>query len=215
MGRPSFASTSKSVFLGYKPIDNRRLTTDVVTEQIGIPVLVRGDVIYLRQDFSVALLPVPNPDPRHPGDRFDFMVRQRPLTAKQNQELLEMVATRKTYEQKESVLFALRQLTGKDPGTTYEDWLRLYPTAAEEAFARRWIDRLLQESPAQRLWTLEKMRDGKEPAFAFALMRAIPHLTDTERAKAAEYLEKRLARAPSERKALVATVKAELSKKQR
>jgi hypothetical protein len=213
MRRLSFARISKSVFLGNKTIVNKRLTTDVVTEQIGIPVLVRGDVIYLRQDFSVALLPMPNPDPRNPEDRFDFMVRQRPLTPKQTKQLLEMVKMRETYAQKESVLFALRQLTGNDPGTTHEDWLRLYPTAEEDALARRWIDRLLQESPAQRLRTLEKLRDGKEPAFTAALTRAIPHLTGIERAKASEYLEKRLARSPSNIKAPSASVKTEALEK--
>ena len=161
----------------------------------------------------MALKPVPNLDPRHPGNRFDFMVRQRPLTPKQAKQLIEMVATRETYEQKESVLFALRELTGKDPGTTHEEWLRLYPTAEEDALARRWIDRLLQESPAQRLRTLEKMRDGKEPAFTAALTRAIPHITGIERAKASEYLEKRLARSPSNIKAPLASVKTEASEK--
>ena len=137
------------------------------------------------------------------------MVRQRPLTPKQAKQLLEKVATWETYEQNEAVLFALRELTGMDPGSTHEDWLRLYPTAEEDSRARRWTDRLLQESPAQRLRTLEKLRDDKEPAFTAALARAIPHLTGIERARASEYLEKRLARWPTNINAPSASMKTE------
>ena len=59
----------------------------------------------------------------------------------------------------------------------------------------------------------DRMRDGKEPAFTAALTRAIPHITGIERAKASEYLEKRLARSPSNIKAPLATAKTEALEK--
>jgi hypothetical protein len=68
---------------------------------VGDPLLVRGDVTFLRQDFSVL----------HDDERFDYLVRIRPLRTK---ELEELQATRKgesSHPQREAVLFALRELT--------------------------------------------------------------------------------------------------------
>ena len=48
-----------------------------------LPILIRGDVTYLRQDFSVHL-PVPQPPGRPPQAlRFDYLVRTRPATAEE------------------------------------------------------------------------------------------------------------------------------------
>ena len=70
-----------------------------------------------------------NPEESPAHQRFDFLIRRRPLTAVQAAELLH----RKQREigrnpQREAVLFALRELTGKDLGSKTEKWLRgLWP----------------------------------------------------------------------------------------
>src|SRR5207248_1478887 len=55
--------------------------------------------------------------------RFDFMVRERPVTPFDRG-----VTTRAgpgPSEQQRSLFFALRELTGADPGPTAEDWKKL------------------------------------------------------------------------------------------
>lgn len=68
---------------------------------------VRADVTYLRQDFSVTQ-PVDEPGPWPAHQRFDYLVTERPTAAP------DAVDRRKDYPQRQSVLFALRELTGKD-----------------------------------------------------------------------------------------------------
>src|SRR5207253_1905516 len=82
---------------------------------------VRADITYLRQDFSM-VLPVLNSDPWPLHQRFDFLVRQRPLSPDQADLLTRKARERKTTEQKEAMLFVLRELTGKDLGTTAREW---------------------------------------------------------------------------------------------
>jgi hypothetical protein len=92
-------------------------------------VYVRAEVTYLRQDFSVTQ-PVEAADPWPTQQRFDYLVSERPVnardqiredTAKEGDESRPGPAA-SSYPQRESVLFALRALTGKDLGTTSEDW---------------------------------------------------------------------------------------------
>ncbi len=90
---------------------------------------VRADLTHLRQDFSV-VQPVPIPG-KWPGEqRFDYLVRTRALTAME-QTAFEKAQKEnkilKTYPQQGSVLFALRELTGKDYGNAYEDWATRLP----------------------------------------------------------------------------------------
>jgi sugar lactone lactonase YvrE len=87
-------------------------------------IFVRADITYLKQDFSVPL-DVPEHDPWPATQRFDFMVMERPATK------LEALGYRKgaeerPSEQRKALFFALRELTGKDPGPTAEDWKRLF-----------------------------------------------------------------------------------------
>jgi hypothetical protein len=79
---------------------------------------VRADITYLRQDFSVPQ-PVAQPGAWPCSQRFDYLVRVRPANLR---ELFERVRPPDTYPQREAVLFALRELTGKDPGTTASGW---------------------------------------------------------------------------------------------
>jgi hypothetical protein len=89
---------------------------------------VRAEVTYLRQDFSVAQ-PVEDADPWPTQQRFDYLVVAHPVPAplpiRMHRTQKKGSAVRRSvsaYPQRESVLFALRELTGKDLGTTSEAW---------------------------------------------------------------------------------------------
>jgi outer membrane biosynthesis protein TonB len=88
-------------------------------------ILIRADVTYLRQDFSLIHL-VPEPDKWPRRQRFDYLVRIRELTA---DEVSRLTATKDrdaedpaTYPQRRAVLWALCELTGKDLGLRSDDW---------------------------------------------------------------------------------------------
>ncbi|HJT79383.1 MAG TPA: HEAT repeat domain-containing protein [Gemmataceae bacterium] len=85
---------------------------------------VRADVTYLRQDFS-EILPVENAKPWPRLQRFDFLVRVRPLTrgevqAWHRREQLAGPSTPPASHQ--AAVFALRGLTGLDGGYTADSW---------------------------------------------------------------------------------------------
>lgn len=87
--------------------------------------LVRIDVTYLRQDFSV-MQPVANAKPWPEMQRFDFLVRTRQLTeaeAKTYQEKLSQPGQLSPYQS--ATLVALRELTGKDADANGKAWRRL------------------------------------------------------------------------------------------
>jgi hypothetical protein len=130
--------------------------------------------------------------------RFDYLVRRRPLGPKEAKKLQEQYAGKATYEQREAVLFALRELTNKNPGQGYEDWLKLYPSAEVDTEAARLIERLVKAAPAKREQVLTQLRDGKGEAYTQALARSIPKLPAAEQEKAREALIKRLSRMPPE-----------------
>ncbi len=80
---------------------------------------IRADVTYLQQDFSL-MQPVAEPNKWPAVQRFDYLVCQRELTA---EEIKVVESSRandankpKTYPQRESVLWALHELTGYEPG---------------------------------------------------------------------------------------------------
>lgn len=89
-------------------------------------VLVRADVTYLRQDFSV----MHDMDKSNAGrnlQRFDYLVRTREATEKEQLISYGEGTSPKevpSYSQREAILFALRKLTGKDLGPRTEDWRR-------------------------------------------------------------------------------------------
>jgi hypothetical protein len=55
------------------------------------------------------------------------MVRLRPVTRAEYALLQTRKAGPPTYPQREAVLFALRELTGRDAGDQTEAWQQLYP----------------------------------------------------------------------------------------
>jgi hypothetical protein len=83
----------------------------------GLPdLLVRADVTYLRQDFSV-LLPVANAETWPEMQRFDFLVRTRVLTEDEAKEYREKLTPHMSDESspyRSAALAALRELTSRD-----------------------------------------------------------------------------------------------------
>ncbi len=90
-------------------------------------VFVRADITYLRQDFSVTL-PVADSKPWPEQQRFDFLVRTRPLTEKERAAWEARAASPRTEalsEHRRVLLSALQGLTGEYAGTTAAHWRAL------------------------------------------------------------------------------------------
>jgi hypothetical protein len=85
---------------------------------------VRAGTTFLRQDFSV-VQPIAVPGKWPANQRLDYLVRTRPLS---KQEQLQFQKWQKEnpkpapHEQREALLFSLKELTGKDAGSSHEDW---------------------------------------------------------------------------------------------
>jgi hypothetical protein len=89
--------------------------------------LVRIDVTYLRQDFS-QLQAVGDAAPWPEMQRFDFLVRMRPLAEEEAKVWQEKLTQRKPGQVSpyhRAVLSALRELTGKDAAPTADAWRKL------------------------------------------------------------------------------------------
>jgi hypothetical protein len=160
----------------------------------GFPLLVRADITYLRQDFSIQQpnrLALTSP----PVDlRFDYVVRFRPLTESQTREWKAQTKRPDTYEQREAVLFALRELTGQDAGPTTEAWQKLYPTSEFEEWTQKLTMTLVDAPDLQKLAVIKKMRDAKGVAYTEALAQAIPQLAEPYQPKARAALVERMKR---------------------
>jgi hypothetical protein len=86
--------------------------------------VVRADVTYLKQDFSV-MQPVENAAPWPLYQRYDYLVRVRPLNAEEQVAFARQQDARKTppmSEHRQAILYALRALTGRDAGTSVRGW---------------------------------------------------------------------------------------------
>jgi hypothetical protein len=86
-------------------------------------IFVRADITYLKQDFS-AMQAVPLSDPWPAVQRFDFFVRERLAT---ESDYLESASREKSgpTDRQRSLFFALRELSGRDPGPSVASWKRL------------------------------------------------------------------------------------------
>ena len=159
-----------------------------------VPLLIRGDVTYLRQDFSVQL-PILQPvGPPSPGVRFDYLVRVRTATPEEVSSLKARHDPNASYPQRDAVLFALRELTGQDAGPTTEAWQRLFPTADLEVQAARLSEELIRAPAQRREQLLMRLRDGKGVAYTQALAAAIPRLDGPFQERARAVLVERLTR---------------------
>jgi HEAT repeat protein len=163
------------------------------------PLVIRADITFLRQDFSVQLPGVRFAPVQEaaPALRFDFFVRTRRLTKSEVARLKEPWGEA-SYPQREAVLFALRELTGQDPGRATEDWVRLYPTAQTEVEAARLADKLVAAGPVRLAQLLGQARGGDEEVRIKGLAIARPRLKGEARDKVHEALIQQLARLDAE-----------------
>ena len=91
-------------------------------------IVVRLDMTYLRQDFSV-MMPVSEAHPWPEMQRFDFLVRTRTLTSAEAQAYVEADEPGRLSPYHRSALFALRELTGRDTEPTAAAWRKLLKLA--------------------------------------------------------------------------------------
>jgi HEAT repeat protein len=206
------------------------------------PLIVRGDITFFRQDFSVklstatasvlvpalanpvvvqpnqaavpanpfglapvrgklglGLLGVPNPalaapTPVAPAQRFDYLVRTRPVTPAQADKLLAANKDRKTYPQRDAVLFALRELTGTDAGETTQAWRDMFPRADTDAEASRLRSQLMVGDAVQQAVTMGKWLAQRSDTLNDALAVLIPDLSSELQKKVRDVLVDRLKR---------------------
>jgi hypothetical protein len=87
-------------------------------------IMVRVDVTYLRQDFS-AKLPVEDSSPWPTYQRFDFLVRTRKIDAKEAESIVKRIQEEpESAPYRRAILFALREMTGKD-AVDASEWRRV------------------------------------------------------------------------------------------
>jgi len=167
---------------------------------------VRADITYLKQDFSI-LQPEPNHGRLWPEEqRYDYMVRWRALS-KQEQALWQgrFKDLRPPAPQCESLLYALRELTGENPGPTAEDWKRHYSPVTGKRFQKplepreqmlHLADSLVAAAPARQMELLQEFRDRSGPAYDQAIALAVPRLATEPQRLARRVLAKRLHTVP-------------------
>jgi hypothetical protein len=161
-------------------------------------VLIRADVQFLRQDFSVTLPPGDSYSAAG-GLRFDFLIRARPLKPAELREWKNQTrSVAPAYPQRDATLYALRAITGQDAGATTEAWLSLYPHAYAEADGVRLAAALRAAPPDQREQLLARYRDAKEGHYTEGLAHAIPHVAAKFQEKVRAALVERLARLPAD-----------------
>jgi hypothetical protein len=163
------------------------------------PLVIRADVVFLRQDFSSLLAVAPGAGGAAPTRlRFDYVVRTRDLTKQERSQLRVSGGEDADYPQRQAVLFALRELTGQDAGTTTAAWQKLYPQADAEVEAVRLGRDFAKADPIRQETLLAQLRDGKRPAHTLALAHVIPGLKGKKQETARDYLATRLAQLPED-----------------
>jgi hypothetical protein len=134
----------RSCLLCHAPGNTGKVSGDSVRAEVPVPgqplnspsgpyntsrqdILVRVDVTYLRQDFSV-LQAVADANPWPEMQRFDFLVRTRVLSEDEAATYREKLKSHESGEfspYQRAALTALRELTGRDTEPTPEAWRRL------------------------------------------------------------------------------------------
>ncbi len=127
---PSFSKSD--LVRGRVPIPNEEPPPLYYAETSGL--FVRADITYLRQDFSL-MQPVTNAKKWPGSQRFDYLLRTRRANAKE-MELLRTIGKDGTKPadapQRQALLFALREVTKLDRGTTSEAWSTLLKAMEKE-----------------------------------------------------------------------------------
>jgi hypothetical protein len=166
-----------------------RPTVNVVTSTF-----VRADVTFLRQDFSI-VQPVAKHGRLWPADqRFDYLIRLRPLSSAELTSWQgKLDAYRNSAPQTESLMYALRELTGENLGTTAAEWKRFYSPITGRRYDKplepgdeiiRLRDSLIAAGPRDQAKRLALFSEKTGAVYDLALARAIPELP-TELQKAA------------------------------
>jgi hypothetical protein len=114
---PSFASTDK--IRGLVPATDQPLS-QAYYQAPNKGIFVRADITYLKQDFS-RMLKVARPGKWPEVQRFDFFVRER-IASERDRQASSARMNAGLHPQQHSLMFALRELTGHDPGSTVGDW---------------------------------------------------------------------------------------------
>jgi HEAT repeat protein len=157
------------------------------------PVWIRADITYLRQDFSVHIPCSSATSSPSQDQRFDFIVRARKCTHTEKEEAQTKSPTA-TYPQREAVLWALRDLTGKDAGGKTEDWVQLFPRAEMDTEAAQLTARLVKAKGPKQAQLLEKFKNHEGVIYTQALAGAIPRLKGKLQQQARQSLAERLSR---------------------
>jgi hypothetical protein len=148
----------RNCLLCHAPANTGNVASDTLTAAVPVPqdalpspsqgyqnslpdLLVRIDVTYLRQDFSM-FQPVADANPWPEMQRFDFLVRTRQLTEKEADAYRDKLSIKEPgvlspYHR--AALAALRELTGRDTAPTSDAWrelLKLPPKPVRTALAR-------------------------------------------------------------------------------
>ena len=132
------------------------------------------------------------PDALRPGLRFDYFVRTRTVTPSEAAPLVAARRDRTTYPQRAAVLFALRELTGKDAGETTQAWRELFPRAEIDAEASRLRVQLFTGDAVQQAVTMGKWRAQRSATLDDALAALIPDLGSDLQKKLRDVLVDRL-----------------------
>jgi hypothetical protein len=103
------SQSDKDLVRGVIPTPDNPLPPLVAYYRSNTGTFVRADVTYLRQDFSVAQ-PVENAKPWPTMQRYDYLVRQRPLSPGEQIVRIRREYGATTYPQREAVLYALKEL---------------------------------------------------------------------------------------------------------
>jgi hypothetical protein len=178
------------------------------------PVLIRADITYLRQDFSVSF-PVPVqrtplgkmlveqnlPVARALGlaplpVRFDYVVRTRPVLPAELKKWRSLPD--ENNPQRDATLLALRELTGRDQGMTTLAWQRAFPNAEREVRTRQLADRLVRADALQVGGLLVRYGEADGAEYTHAIAKAAPKLTGFWREAARLALVSRLAKEPAD-----------------
>jgi hypothetical protein len=168
--------------------------TKTTVDKKEIPLTVRADITYLRQDFSI-LQPVVKSDINKPElFRFDYVIRLRPMTERQVKEWKSHQNPSAGYEQRDSVLFALRELTNEDAGSTPEAWEKLFPAAENDARANALATELVEAPEHKKDALIKELKESKGVVYSQALAQAIPRLDGTIQGKARTALVARMKR---------------------
>jgi HEAT repeat protein len=196
---PSFSRTD--LVRGAVPTSGQPLPAPVTTPQYYDRggAFVRADVTYLKQDFSV-IQTVANPGAWPGHQRYDYLVRYRSVSTAEVTRLERQRKDNPRSSQRDAILFALQELTGKDFGPSLEAWKQVASPAgqtsdeAAQAEATRLGQELVNAPTGRRGPLLEKLRDNKGRPYSEALAQAIPKLQTDARAKARDALVERLTR---------------------